>query len=134
MELALEKDKIVAVFVFFRSKDVTPFAGTIEGGITGDTSIDDAIKKLGQPTYIFIRDGSRFDDWPDAKYTELNYLEGGLVLQFVDGKLTQVDVRPPKFDYEREIMKDVGDTRRYREIVPQKQIGKKPEALKSNGR
>lgn len=132
MEIVLDKerDMVAAIFVYFRSKDYKSFDGTIEGGIAAHTSIAETIRKLGQPTTISVRTGIDLEEYPGAIYTDLDYLEGGIRLQFIDGKLSQVDIRPPKFDYERELNRDMGDTRSYRAIVPEKQIKKKPDAQK----
>jgi hypothetical protein len=128
MEIALddEKETIAAIFIYFRSKDYKPFAGTIEGGITADTSIEETIRKLGQPTTLSVLTGIDREDYPGATSTNLYYYEGGIGLQFIDGKLAQVDIRPQKFDYERVLIRDMGDTRAYRAIVPENQIGKVP--------
>jgi hypothetical protein len=118
--LAIRHDgkQIKSIFVYYRSDDFEPFSGEIEGGIGASSSIEDVIRAIGQPLTISIRNGSRTDEHPGAKYTYLQYLQKGIDFEFVDGKLCDARIYQPVTDYRRELQQDMGDTRAYRAIVP----------------
>ena len=70
--------------------------------------------------------GSQFDEHPKAIYTNLDYLDQGISFEFIDGRIAVVRVYLPTTKYERTLWDhDIGDTSKYRDIVPNRNADKK---------
>src|SRR5262249_4667133 len=80
-----DNQRIITIFLFFRSPPNSPFAGATNLGIGAASSVDDVLAAYGQPTGVL-----------DFTEKTLTYDTLGITFTFEGGRLVDIRVKGPR--------------------------------------